>query len=337
MKSRILLTFAVIVILFGLALLYNSHPAQAQDKVEPGAQPPPSVEYVPDELLVRFKKGIPAARADQVLAEKKAQGLHWIPALDVVVLRLPANFPVDQAVKAFNRIPEVEYAEPNYLLTIAQTSNSWQNNQWAPQKIQAPEAWEQIPDPAPVIIAIVDTGVDYRHSQLRPNMWNNMAEKFGQPGIDDDLNGYIDDELGWDFYNNDRDPMGDHFHGTHVAGIAAATQGNTPSSMVGICPFCQIMAVKVLGEDGSGSLDVVANGIIYATDNGARVINLSLGAAIGSTTLQNAIDYAWNRGVLVVAAAGNNGSNTLFYPAAYANAMAIASTSIPPWTTASGI
>ena len=241
---------------------------------------------------------------------------------------MPATVPVDQAVKVFNRIPVVQYAEPNYILKIAQTPGGWQNNQWAPQKIQASEAWENIPNPAQVPIAIVDTGVDNRHSQLQPNMWKNAAEEAGQPGVDDDLNGYIDDVYGWDFYNSDSDPMGDHFHGTHVAGIAAATQGEGPASMVGICPFCRIMAIKVLGADGTGSLDVIANGITYAADNGARVVNLSLGAVVGGTTLQNAVDYAWNHGVVVVAAAGNNGSNTLFYPAAYANAMAIASTNL---------
>src|SRR3990172_1671633 len=302
MKARILLTIAVIVILFGLAPLYSSHPAQAQDEVEPGAPPQPSVEYMPGELLVSFKKGTPAARADQVLAARNPQRLRRIPSLGIDVLRLPANLPVEQAVNAFNHIPEVKYAEPNYLLKIAQTSSGWQNNQWAPQKVQAPEAWDQISNPAQVTIAIVDTGVDNRHSQLATNMWKNPAEKDGQPGVDDDLNGYVDDLYGWDFYNNDGDPMGDHFHGTHVAGIAAATQGESPTSMVGICPFCRIMAIKSLGADGSGSLDVVANGIIYATDNGARVVNLSLGAAIGATTLQNAVDYAWNHGVVVVAA-----------------------------------
>lgn len=328
MKARVFLTLALLVILISLAPLNSSQPAQAQDKGEAGASRRPAAEYVADELLVQFKNGTPLARANQVLAEKNVQLQRRIPALGVVVLKLPASSNVEQAVKAFNQIPEVEYAEPNYLLKVAQTSSGWQDNQWAPQKIQAPEAWDQIPNPAPVTIAIVDTGVDYRHSQLGSNMWNNTAEKNGQPGIDDDLNGYIDDVYGWDFYNNDSDPIGDHFHGTHVAGIAAATLGDTPTSMAGICPFCRIMAVKVLGADGSGSLDVVANGIIYATDNGARVVNLSLGAAASATTLQNAVDYAWNHGVVVVAAAGNNGTNTLFYPAAYANAIAIASTNL---------
>src|SRR3990172_3449591 len=181
MKARILLTIAVIVILFGLAPLYSSHPVQAQDEVEPGAPPQPSAEFMPGELLVRFKKGTPSARADQVLAEKNARRLRRIPALGVDVLQLPANFPIDQAVEAFNRISEVEFAEPNYLLRITQSSSGWQNNQWAPQKIQAPEAWDQISNPTQVTIAIVDTGVDYHHSQLGPNMWNNTAEKDGQP------------------------------------------------------------------------------------------------------------------------------------------------------------
>jgi hypothetical protein len=111
-----------------------------------------------------------------------------------------------------------------------------------------------------------------------------------------------------------------------VAGITAATTSNEPDGMTGVCPDCQIMAVKVMDATGSGSLDVVANGITYAANNGARVINLSLGASIGTATLQNAVDYAWGRNALVAAAAGNNGNNTLIYPAAYANAMAVAAT-----------
>ncbi|HLE14791.1 MAG TPA: S8 family serine peptidase [Anaerolineales bacterium] len=283
-------------------------------------------EFVPGEMLVQFRPGVTPPQADNLL---KAHGISrkgGIPALRVHLLRLPPGLPVEKAVEIFNRSPEVAYAEPNYLLQIVQASDGWQANQWAPQKIQAPEAWAQISNPVPVVIAVVDTGVDYRHSQLAPNMWANPAEGAGQPGVDDDGNGYIDDLRGWDFVNNDAQPLDDHFHGTHVAGIAAATQSALPNGMAGVCPFCQVMAVKAMDANGSGSLDVVASGITYATNNGARVINLSLGASIGTATLQNAVDYAWSHDVVVVAAAGNNGSNTLIYPAAYPNAMAIAAT-----------
>jgi thermitase len=145
MKARFFLTLALLVILISLATLNSSQPAQAQDKVEAGASRRPAAEYVADELLVQFKNGTPLARANQVLAEKNVQLRRRIPALGVVVLKLPASSNVEQAVKAFNQIPEVEYAEPNYLLKIAQTSSGWQDNRWAPQKIQASEAWIKSP------------------------------------------------------------------------------------------------------------------------------------------------------------------------------------------------
>lgn len=318
---RIFRSFTILAL---MVFLLSLAPAPVSGSAsQPGPKTP---EFIPQELLVRFRAAVPPGRADQLIAGNGAARLRRVDMLGIEVLGLPPGLEVEKAAEIFSRLPEVEFAEPNYLLHIAQAAGDWQQNQWAPQKIQAPDAWSQIPNPADVTIAVVDTGVDYRHSQLRPNMWTNSAELKGQPGIDDDGNGYIDDVYGYDFYNKDGDPMGDHFHGTHVAGIAAATIGTGPTSMAGVCPFCRIMAVKVLGADGSGGLDVVASGITYAADNGARVINLSLGGSIGMATLQTAVDYAWGKGAVVVAAAGNDGADARLYPAAYPNAIAVAAT-----------
>jgi thermitase len=321
---------AIVLLVFFLLGINTSNPtpgANAQSQPGPVIPAEAGVEFVPGQILVRFHPATSKGRADQILAAQGVSRLRRIPALGVDVLQLPEQAPLEKTLQAFRHLPEVAYAEPNYILHIAQTSE-WQDNQWAPQKIHAPQAWVAIPDPAPVVIAVVDTGVDYRHSQLQPNLWSNAAEVNGVAGVDDDQNGYVDDLHGWDFANNDNDPLDDHFHGTHVAGIAAAAYSSGPDSMVGICPFCQIMPVKALDATGSGSLDVVANGITYAADQGAQVINLSLGATMGATTLQNAITYAWNHGAMVAAAAGNNGVQTMFYPAAYPEAVAVASTNI---------
>ena len=327
-KRTISIMMAFMMLAFLLIGISASNPtlgAGAQSPEGPVIPAQTGVEFVPGQILVRFNPATSRRRGDQILATQGASRLRRIPALDVDVLQLPEQAPLEKTLQAFRHMPEVAYAEPNFILRIAQTSE-WQANQWSPQKIQAPEAWTAISQPPPAVIAIVDTGVDYRHSQLEPNLWSNAAEINGVPGVDDDLNGYVDDLHGWDFSNTDNNPLDDHFHGTHVAGIAAAALNSGPDSMVGICPFCQIMPVKVLDSSGSGSLDVVANGIIYAANNGAQVINLSLGATAGAATLQNAITYAWERGALVAAAAGNNGVQTLFYPAAYPEAIAIAST-----------
>jgi subtilisin family serine protease len=155
-----------------------------------------------------------------------------------------------------------------------------------------------------VVIAIIDTGVAYSHPDLKAQMWRNAS---GQYGID--------------FVNDDNDPNDDHGHGTHVAGLAAAT-GNNNIGVSGVMGFrAKIMAIKTMGADGAGDLSDVANGIIFATQNGANVINLSLGGPGQNTLIRTAIQDAVNAGVFVTLAAGNDGvqlTNTTFYvPASY--------------------
>lgn len=163
-----------------------------------------------------------------------------------------------------------------------------------------------------IIIAIIDTGVSYNHPHLAPNILVNSQDQHGNSadGLDNDNNGLVDDYAGWDFYNGDAYPDDDNGHGTHVAGLAASTY-------MGIAPKAKILPVKVLGANGAGDLGTIAQGILYALDKGAKVINLSLGGeANGPITneLQNMINtikIAKNRGAIVVAAAGNGGSDGL--------------------------
>ena len=329
MKARIVrlsTTMVVVVLVLGTTVLPIFFlPADAQDKAPPEQEQTVSAPFVPGQLLVRFRSAVPNQRAAQVLAARDVSPMGKVPALGVHVLRLPPTLSVEHAVEIFNRLPEVEYAEPNYILKAVQVNDPGLDHQWAPQQIDTPLAWSVTTGNSSVTIAVIDSGIDYRHSELAPNMWANPNE-IPDNGQDDDSNGYVDDIYGWDFINNDADPLDDLFHGTHVSGIAAAAANGNTDGLVGICPDCKLMAVKVLDASGSGPLDVVANGITYAADQGARVINLSLGGTIGTATLQNAIDYAWNAGAVVVAAAGNNGLEQDFYPAAYANAIAVAST-----------
>ncbi|ACF12071.1 peptidase S8 and S53 subtilisin kexin sedolisin [Chlorobaculum parvum NCIB 8327] len=187
--------------------------------------------------------------------------------------------------------------------------DSWD---WGLNDIQAPDAWQAGYTGEGIVVAVIDTGVLYTHSDLDANMWVNSGEIAGD-GIDNDGNGYIDDVYGYDFINNDGDPIDDHGHGTHVAGIIAGEDDGT--GVTGVAYDASIMAVKVLSSSGSGSFAAVADGIIYAVDNGADVINMSLGAyGAYSSDVYNAVSYALDHGVIVCMASGNDYETSPTYP-----------------------
>ncbi|MBW4643739.1 MAG: S8 family serine peptidase [Goleter apudmare HA4340-LM2] len=194
-------------------------------------------------------------------------------------------------------------------------------NNWGVDMVKAPEVWARGYTGQGVVVAVVDTGVDYNHVDLRNNIWTNTKEISGN-GIDDDGNGYIDDDYGWNFIDNTNNVLDKNGHGTHVAGTIAGE--NNGSGVTGIAYNAKIMPVKVLSDSGSGSYSAIANGIYYAVNNGANVINLSLGGDFPNSTLASAIEYASKKGVVVVMAAGNNGYPFVSYPAAYANKSGLA-------------
>jgi subtilisin family serine protease len=178
-----------------------------------------------------------------------------------------------------------------------------------------------------VIVAIVDTGVQVDHPDLKNNIWVNTAEQGGKPGVDDDGNGYVDDVYGWDFRNNRPNAIDDNEHGTHCAGIIGAEMNG--KGTVGVSPLVKIMPLKFLGADGSGDTATAIAAINYAVDNGAKVISNSWGGGGRSQLLEEAITRAVAKGVLVVAAAGNSASNNdsvASYPANYPGVISVAST-----------
>ena len=187
-------------------------------------------------------------------------------------------------------------------------------NNWGNDLVKAPEVWARGYTGQGIVVAVVDTGVDYTHSDLDANMWVNTREVAGN-GLDDDGNGYVDDVRGWDFIGNDNDPRDGNGHGTHVAGTIAGENNGT--GVTGVAYNARIMAVKVLSDSGSGSNSSVANGIRYAANNGAQVINLSLGGGY-SSDIYSAIQYATGRGSIVVMASGNEGASQPGYPAFHA-------------------
>jgi subtilisin family serine protease len=194
-------------------------------------------------------------------------------------------------------------------------------NDWNLDAINAPEVWAAGYTGQGIVVAVIDTGVDYTHLDLDANIWVNTQEIAGN-GIDDDGNGYIDDVRGWDFVDQDNNPMDLYGHGTHVAGTIAAE--NNGIGITGVAYNAKIMPVKVLGADGNGTTPDVAAGIRYAADNGADVINLSLGGNFFSTDIASAVEYATNRGAMVVMAAGNSASFQPGFPANLANQWGIA-------------
>ncbi len=187
--------------------------------------------------------------------------------------------------------------------------------------INAPQVWAQGYTGQGVVVAVVDSGADYTHADLKDNIWINPKEIAGN-GIDDDNNGFIDDTSGWDFVNNDNTPLDGTGHGTHVAGIIAGEQNSF--GVTGVAYNAKIMPVRVLDDQGNSSYARIAEGVYYAVNNGANIINLSLGGSSTSAVLQAAIQYANDRGVLVVAAAGNNGGTSPMFPGSLANQLDIA-------------
>jgi subtilisin len=188
-------------------------------------------------------------------------------------------------------------------------------NNWGADLINAPTAWNNGYTGKGIVVAVLDTGVDYNHQDLKNNIWSNSKEIAGN-GIDDDGNGYIDDVQGWNFNDSNNNVLDNNGHGTHVSGTIAAE--NNGIGVTGIAYDAKIMAVKVLDAQGSGSYASIAKGIYYAADNGANIINMSLGGSSSNDTLKSAIEYASKKGVIMVMAAGNEGDSMPAYPARYA-------------------
>lgn len=197
---------------------------------------------------------------------------------------------------------------------VLQFNDKYKNELWGAERIQAVPLWS-VTKGSGVVVAVVDTGVDYSHEDLKNNIWTNEKEIPGN-GIDDDANGYVDDVRGWDFFNGDNDPMDDNGHGTSVAGVIAAA-GNNGKGVVGVAMDAKIMALKCMGVDKNGDTTKAVWAIKYAADNGANVINISWSAKVSSSNdLDKAINYAVYRGVIVIVASGNHYDNISdFYPA----------------------
>ena len=281
----------------------------------PSAKAQDNNNHVPGQVLIKFKDGVSQAEKDNLLRNNRAQIVNKLDALDVLVLRVPQTAE-EKVVAALSRNPHVDYAELDYIAEAFFIPNDtyFAGNQWGLENIgqtikgitgtvdadiDGPIAWDTTA--GGVKVAILDTGIDQDHEDLSAKVV--LQRNFTDSSTIDDLYG----------------------HGTHVGGIVAAITNNN-IGVAGGCPNCQLMNGKVLNDSGSGAYSWVANGIIWAADNDAKVINMSLGGSRKSRTLENAVNYAWKKEVVVVAAAGNSANPSKTYPAAYTNAIAVAAT-----------
>jgi thermitase len=266
-----------------------------------------------------------------------------IPEIDMMVLRVPAGLECTM-LKTLRRDPRVAFAELDYAVRATETrflgetrflipNDPDGGQQWGPARISAPIAWWVATGAPDVVIAMLDSGIQPDHEDLADRLWANPGE-VPDNGVDGDGNGKVDDFQGWHFYHvwngqafvpgEDNQVADDYGHGTHVAGIAGAAFNNNVG-VAGMAGGSRLMAVKVLDEQGDGWYSDVVQGIIYAVDNGAQVINLSFGGTSPSQALQEAVNYAHAHGVLVVAASGNDGGPVL-YPAACEHVLSVTAT-----------
>ena len=330
------------------------------------AESPPFAEIAPDitpgELLIRLT---PEAAADvqrlqanapiSILhAKHKVESLHQLfpylaraslnPNLKrIYLLRFATDTPLEVLKDIYEQSPFVEAVAYNYLRpTLAETvvpNDPMYPEQWNLPLMKLPQAWAIEKGNREVVIAIIDSGIDYTHDDLAPKVWINPGE-VPDNELDDDGNGYVDDIYGWDFTDapnlqaegdyieGDKEPIDESGHGTHVAGIAGAMPDNG-IGIAGVAWDCSLMAIRAgLSLGGSSRLqdDDSASAIIYAVDNGASVVNMSWGSEHRSFVIQDAIDYAYARGAVLVAAAGNSQKPTAIFPAAYRKVIAVAST-----------
>ena len=295
------------------------------------ASPPEPPEYKPDELLVKFR-----AEATETDIESAATAAGAIDIEPLVsddpnsnhaleqwhVAHFQPNTDLEAAQTIFVEDANVETVDFDYLLypdwvpndpdfsLLWHLDNTGQNGGTPDADINAPEAWEVQRGSRDVVVAVIDSGIDYNHQDLAANIWTNAGEVAGD-GIDNDGNGYADDVYGWDWFYDDNDPIDDNGHGTHAAGIIGAV-GNNNVGIVGVSPEVSLMSLKFQGNFSGvymGFASDAAKAIDYAVDNGADVINASFGGINFSSVMFDAVSRANDAGVLFVASAGNESSD----------------------------
>jgi subtilisin family serine protease len=286
-----------------------------------------AASYVQDEILVRFKPQTSPDSIQRLHARLRSVKTVGFPLVGIQRIRIAEDLSVEEAIEQYQQDESVLFAEPNYIRRVfAVTNDPDFNQQWDLLAIDAPQAWDITSPSNNLVVATIDTGVDYTHPDLDDNIWSNQAEIPGD-GIDNDANGYTDDIRGWDFVGTqdssmcpttcdcaiddpvgDNDPMDDFGHGTHVAGIVGA-EGDNGTGIAGMMWKTRLMPLKIIDRDGCGTVGDEIQAILYAVANGASIINASFGGKGSSQAEREAIAAAGEAGIVFVAAAGNEKSD----------------------------
>ena len=326
-----ILGLSLILALFGLYTVTIS----AEEKYAPGMV---IVKFSSDDRtrINNFLAGSGAYSAERVFPNAASAGDPYrLSAIYQLMFSQDAD--VESIARRYEDNPAVEYAQPNYLNHLCSEGppdDLFYEKQWGLEVIEARDAWKIEKGSRDVVVAVVDTGVEYDHEDLESRIWINPGEIPGN-GLDDDQNGYVDDIRGWDFADSpglhtnidhrgrENDPMDENGHGTHVSGIISAVQDNS-IGVAGVTWNCRIMALR-----GGGDFledDDVSAAIVYAADNGAHIINMSWGGNHLAYVVRDATEYAYSRGCVLVAAAGNSDLPNVIYPALHKHIIAVGAT-----------
>ncbi len=292
-KKLFLLFFAILLILFpGLSFS--------------GGVRNPKGKYLRGEVLVKFKKNPGSVTRFGYTGKSGGKTVKDFAGKRISLVKLENGQSVDEAVESFKKDPDVEYVQPNHIYRInAIPDDTYYNQLWGIKRMGLEPVWDKITDCTGVTVAVIDSGVNYNNEDLISNMWDDGS---GNPG--------------YDFVDDDNDPMDFNGHGTHVAGTIGAG-GNNGTGVTGICWNVKIMALRAIDQYGSGSDADIISALYYAIDNGAKIVNFSLGGFGGSQgdLFSQAIDDARAAGILIIAAAGNdendNDGPERAYPASY--------------------
>jgi thermitase len=317
-----------------------------------------SSKYADDQIIIKFKQES-APNASQVIANRafavaeldkicdelslsqvKLVGNRKEARTYQLVFKSPIEVPA--YINQFQETGLFEYVEPNYIgegggkmgLLPNDTHFNRQyslNNDGsfslsaavADADIDMDLAWDVEQGDSNIVVAVLDAGFRMFHPEVSGRLWTNYNDPLD--GSDNDNNAYVDDRQGWDFVNDDNDPTDDHGHGTNVAGIIVAN-GNNSVGYAGVDWNCKLMVCKILDQNNQGFYSAWAEAIYYAVDNGAHVLNMSVGGSSMSFLLRDAVNYAYSNGVTIVACMMNENNNVTFYPAGYQNTIAVGST-----------